>query len=133
MRLRRFLMTEPTSPPLLCVTGYGHARAHARRRTPGHTPTSQVTPASGVPVIGPPSRPQAPDVSRGSAGCYEGIPQVLVDRLLRHPEGAANPDRLQLTRVNKAVDGHLGHAHDRGDLSLGQEPDLAERGCVCCH
>jgi len=33
MRLRRFLMTEPTDPPLLCDLVYGHAHAH----TPPHS------------------------------------------------------------------------------------------------
>jgi hypothetical protein len=31
IRLRRFLMTEPTRPPLLYMLTYGHAHAHTRR------------------------------------------------------------------------------------------------------
>src|ERR1035437_5541881 len=65
-------------------------------------------------------------------GPHEGIPQVLVDSLLRNPERATDPDRLNLTRVNETVDGHLGHPHDRGDLAHGQEPDITKGSYFCC-
>ena len=52
IRLRRFLMTEPTRPPLLYILADGHAHAHTRRqRAAGHTSMSQVTPVAPAPVI----------------------------------------------------------------------------------
>jgi len=56
MRLRRFLITEPTDPPLLCVLAYGHAHAHARRAAAGHTPTPQVTSVPAGLITRPPFR-----------------------------------------------------------------------------
>ena len=47
--LRRFLMTEPTTPPLLDLPAPTGMPAQARCRSAGHTPTVQVT-APGVPV-----------------------------------------------------------------------------------
>src|ERR1039458_9183651 len=46
MRLRRFLMTEPTSPPLLDVLADGHAYANAPPAA-GHMPTPKTTAAAG--------------------------------------------------------------------------------------
>ena len=37
---------------------------------------------------------------RWSADRDEGVPQVLVDRLLRNPERPADPDRLELAGVH---------------------------------
>jgi hypothetical protein len=48
IRLRRFLITEPTKPPSLDVLADGHAYAqtrNARHRAAGHTPKPKRTSA----------------------------------------------------------------------------------------
>src|SRR6201997_4283205 len=69
----------------------------------------------------------------GSLRAHVCLPEVSGHRLLRNPERAANTDCLKLTRVNEAVNGHLRNAHDRSHLGHGQESDIAQRSCVCCH
>src|ERR1051326_298126 len=63
----------------------------------------------------------------------EGIPEVLVDRLLGDAEGAPDPYRLQFPGVNQPVDRHLGHSHDRGDFRHGQEPYVTQGSLISRH
>ena len=59
-----------------------------------------------------------------SGGVDEGRAEVGVDGVLRNPEGPPHPNGRQLATMHEPVDRHLRHAHDRGDLGHGQEPDL---------
>src|SRR4051812_45304010 len=99
MRLRRFLMTEPTGKPF-----------NALLRSP----------------VGPRDRPSLSGaVARGrigpSAGAVEALAQVLVDVLLEDAERPADPHGRELAVVDQAVHGHLGDPHHRGHLGNGEE------------
>jgi|ERR1700733_13868995 hypothetical protein len=124
MRLRRFLMTEPMRPPLPgrfaddgdanALARYGRLDTQVTRDTTRARaqPMSQVpadlhqadaagkTPRSGEALTG---RNPAPV----SSSTDEGSPEVLVDCLLRYPEGPTHADRFQLAGVNQAIHGHL--------------------------
>src|SRR6478672_10603043 len=107
MRLRRFLMTEPTNQTFPCDRRSSAGPAH---------PTCRVRAAWNR--VGP------VDLRRGralSAGVVEALAQVLVDVVLADPEGAADADGGQLTAVHEPVDGHLRDAHPGRDLGDGQE------------
>src|SRR5262249_59637867 len=102
-------MTEPTKPPsldfsapagLLCAgpmpVGWAHANGLGyRSRCPRPSPSA--------PVPTKPGGKRTP--SRRSACGDERVPQVLIDRLFRHPEATAHSDRLKLTGVDKPVNG----------------------------
>ena len=51
--------------------------------------------------------------------------KILIYRLLWHPERTPNPDSLQFARVNQAVNGHQGDAHDRGNFPDSQKTNIA--------
>src|ERR1700712_4204491 len=57
----------------------------------------------------------------GLAGVDVRAPQVLVHRLLGHPEAAAHTHGRELTVVHQAVHRHLRDTHRRGDLGHGEE------------
>ncbi len=94
MRLRRFLMTEPT----VDLSG-------GRDETPHPTQCDTGTGAS-------------------SACLEEGPAQILLHRFVGHPEGPPDAYRLQLAGVHQPVDGHLGYPHPGGNFGDRQEPDI---------
>src|ERR1700730_11222951 len=99
IRLRRFLITEPNETTLDRRQPSG-VPAHARPRRRGTRQTHSVPPR---PSSGSACRPGGARLASDHRD--EGVPQVLVDRTLRDPERAADPDRLQVTRVHQAIDG----------------------------
>src|SRR3954454_8080846 len=94
IRLRRFLMTEPTNTS---------SDRHLRDPGPaGSTPTAYRHAGRGAE-----SSCSARD--RRSAGGVEALPEVLVHVVFGDSEGPADPHRGQLATVDEAVDRHLGH------------------------
>ena len=80
-----------------------------------------------------PRRPRKEAAARASAGTDEGIPEVGVDCRLRDPEGAADPDGLQLAGVDETIHGHLRHAHNRSHFRDGKKSDVAKGSCIRSH
>src|SRR4051794_11719554 len=109
MRLRRFLMTEPTRKPFTCWSTRGSARGTepayrpaGRQQNPGRTP---VTARPGV------AAPSAGRSAGRSSGAVEALAEVLVDVVLGPPEGATDADSGELAVVHEPVDGHLRDPH----------------------
>ncbi|VXC00810.1 hypothetical protein ARTHRO9AX_210014 [Arthrobacter sp. 9AX] len=57
---------------------------------------------------------------------HHGTLEVLVHGVFGNPVGAAEPHRRHLPRVDKAVNGHFGDAHDLGYFSHGKELRVGE-------
>src|SRR5215218_4946820 len=136
MRLRRFLMTEPTKGPsfrrvsgrLPCAGGREHAPRYPPVTLPGRRRTADRGGTGTVDVPLPRHRAGGRGRSRmPSGGLDVGLVEVVVHGLLGHPEGPADPHGGQRARVDESVDGHLGHPHERGDLGDGEERDLRQR------
>ena len=56
----------------------------------------------------------------------EGIAEIILDSLLRHPEGTSDPHGWKLAMMDEAIDRHLGNAHQCSDLGHSKETDLAQ-------
>src|SRR5450759_2691533 len=61
-----------------------------------------------------------------SSGVYESGPEVVVNRALRDTKRAPDPNGRELATVHQAIDRHLRHAHERGNLGDGDEPYLRQ-------
>lgn len=61
-----------------------------------------------------------------SASLEVRLAQILVHRVLRHPERPADADRWQLAAVNEPIDGHLRDPHRSGYLSDSEETHVGE-------
>ena len=69
--------------------------------------------------------PRAQRQRQRSAGAYERGPQVLIDRLFRHPERTTDPYGFQFARVHQPIHGHLRYPHDRCYFGDGKESHVA--------
>src|SRR5215470_8863623 len=126
IRLRRFLMTEPTGPH---SAGGMPPRARLRSIPRSAYRAALTCPDGGEP---PPGGRTAIRSRTPSGGVDVGVPQVVVHGLLRHPERAAHPDRRELAGVHQPVHRHLGHAHHRGDLGHREEAHIElSRHALC--
>ena len=112
MRLRRFLMTEPTDD----LSSWP-----ARRRATMLNGCGG--PRAAAPPTGAAYRPGADAASRAQnlPGLNIGPLQEGVDRLLRDPESVPQAHRLQLAGMDQPVHAHLRDSHDLGDLRHGQQ------------
>ena len=124
MRLRRFLMTEPTETSLsqwLGVVGDGHPGTGTENAldqfSKGRTTRSARL-----------DRRRAEGIDATSADVGDGTLQCVCDRGLGYAVAASESDRRKLTGVNQPVDGHLGHAHELCDLGDRQESDFRNIG-----
>src|SRR5664279_4419486 len=100
IRLRRFLMTEPTRHTFLSAIPTTLPPADRRRRsTPAYTQTC--------------GRPRGNRKWSGrcSAGLEEGLAEELLDRIFGDSEGTTNAYGFEFSRVHQPVDRHLRDAH----------------------
>lgn len=120
MRLRRFLMTEPTETSLsqwLGVVGDGHPGTGTEKMPRISLANSEALAAR---AYGTERRASA-DVG------YRSL-QSIGHRGFRNPETATEANGWQLPSVHHSIDGHLRHAHQFGDLSHRKEPDIWNLG-----
>src|SRR6478735_2351433 len=123
MRLRRFLMTEPTFDLSVSARdGRGHPVRRAQpngrdRAQPNRRQRSQPVACRTVGRV----------ACRGpSAGVEEAALEVLVDVVLAHAKGPSDAHSRDLTVVDEAVHSHLGDAHHRSNFCDGQELHLGD-------
>jgi hypothetical protein len=127
MRLRRFLMTEPTETSLsqwLGVAEIGHPgtgteNASGQSSKPGGLGCHTHRPPEGCRTVR--QLPTSTDVGDralqrvGHSGLWNAIT-------------ASETDGWQLPSMNQPIHGHLGHAHQLCNLSNGEESDVWNLG-----
>jgi hypothetical protein len=113
IRLRRFLMTEPTFH--LSRTGRT-ARAGMTAQGYSERGTRRAASCSGE-----------PDTRRSSAGLEVRPPEIFVDRRLGNTEGPPDPSCRKLAGVNQPVDRHIRNSHGGSHLGDRQELDIGDR------
>src|SRR5579883_2556078 len=146
MRLRRFLMTEPTWNPRSLFTDVqqgsrvpalpssrergGSMLGTAGKATvePGRTDTVRFTRLGSPDQLRP--RRSAGLTTRSSLRADIGPGEILAHRLRRDPKGPADPHRGQLAGVDHPVDGHLRHPHQPGDFGDREEAHVFEPGAL---
>src|SRR6056297_3567338 len=107
IRLRRFLTTEP----MYCL--YSLDVRPMSVLPPRLSRRSAVKPTGGGKVV--------------LCRLDVGVAEIVVDSLLRHPEGTPNANRGEIAVVHQPVDGHLGYAHHSGHLGDGEELHVTQR------
>ena len=113
IRLRRFLMTEPT----FHLSRTGHT-ACAGMTAQGYSDSRTRCPASCS---------DRPDTRKSSAGLEVGPPEIFIHSRLGNAEGPPDPSCRKLAGMNQPVDRHIRNSHGGSHLGDRQELDIGDR------